>query len=345
MGELIGADPESLDRLAANFNNTAKDFGSTQKNLSGPIHSSPWNGRKADQFRQRWDSEYARNLRNATQFLNEQANELRRQAEQQRRTSGASSISPGRGVQTGGFFDDLIRWIMEVIDRLLKWWHSPHNKPLYANDSGQPDPSGGISPSDIVQGKFYDCWLLATLGALASTPDGRRLIQSRIEDLGGGRYRFTFADGKTAIADLSSVDERSVSTGEDIWPLVVEEAFMARYGSESTAMNVGHFPVEAMKDLGMTGGQERPIGSLSGSDFAAALRSDAAVLWIKTGPGSAHALSVVGVTDNTVTIRNPWGTNDGMSFAKDFASQDGVVTMTHDQARKYFFKISTASIP
>jgi len=78
---------------------TARDLGATRKNLNGPIHSSPWNGRKADQFRQRWDHEYARNIREAARFLEEHADILRRQANEQRQASRAYGSNGARGTR------------------------------------------------------------------------------------------------------------------------------------------------------------------------------------------------------------------------------------------------------
>jgi hypothetical protein len=93
MGELLGADPDALDHLARALATTSGDLAATRKRLDRPVHSTPWNGREADRFRRNWDQQYGRAIVDAAAFLEEASGELRKQAEQQRRTSGDRPVT------------------------------------------------------------------------------------------------------------------------------------------------------------------------------------------------------------------------------------------------------------
>lgn len=82
-----GADPDELDRLAVRFNEVADQITAVQKSLNPRINSSPWHGRSADRFRQRWSGEHRRAIAEAVAFLNSGAGDLQRNAREQRDVS------------------------------------------------------------------------------------------------------------------------------------------------------------------------------------------------------------------------------------------------------------------
>jgi hypothetical protein len=117
---MYGADADALDGAAAQLDDAARQLRHTQSALSRSVHSSPWNGRGADQFRQIWDGEYRRGFLDAAAFLEEACTQLRRNADQQRDASavhdGGGFVGGGGGGGGGGSWD--IDGIPELLERI-----------------------------------------------------------------------------------------------------------------------------------------------------------------------------------------------------------------------------------
>jgi hypothetical protein len=102
MSEVLGADPDALDRVSVSVDQVVRHLDGPTRKLNGAIHGSPWSGRNADLFRRKWDSEYRHSIRQASEFLKEASTDLRRNAQQQRDASAASGgalASSGNGSQ------------------------------------------------------------------------------------------------------------------------------------------------------------------------------------------------------------------------------------------------------
>ncbi len=95
-----GANPDELDALAGTFDAAAGRITAIQRSLNPQINASPWHGRSAEQFRQRWSSEHLRAIRAAIAFLEHNSEGLRHNAQEQRNVSrdggpgGGPRLSP-----------------------------------------------------------------------------------------------------------------------------------------------------------------------------------------------------------------------------------------------------------
>lgn len=121
MGNITaGANPDELDRLAAILDRSADRVRSIQRSLSSQIHSSPWHGRNAQQFRHEWSGEHRRAIDESIAFLDEQSTALRRHADDQRRVSGAGTLGsdPGHAGRSGASPDagKVVNSMFDLVD-------------------------------------------------------------------------------------------------------------------------------------------------------------------------------------------------------------------------------------
>jgi len=345
MSEVLGADADALDRVSVSVDQVVRHLDGPTRKLNGAIHSSPWSGRNADLFRRKWDSEYWHSIRLASEFLKEASTDLRRNAQQQRDASavgGGAQAGSGQPDSASSFFD-MLRAIKRFIERLHG---DPIDKPLFDN---------GADPSDIRQGSTGDCWLMASLGSIASTPRGKEWIKKVITDNGDGTYTVHFKDGQNVVVD-NVRDGGSCFSEADKWAFIIEKAFAKRHGGFGSDFMNGNFPSEAFKDLGLQNVQDRrgDYGDdYSDADLRMALSSGKAVTaWgtIESSSGihggkGYHAFSVIDSTSNSVTLRNPWGFNkaleaDGVTF-----NSDGTFTVSLAQFRQLFNNLEWADVP
>jgi hypothetical protein len=118
----------------------------------------------------------------------------------------------------------------------------------------QPDTNFDVSWSDIHQGRLGDCYVMATLAALAATPAGRGLIQNAITENRDGRgelvsysvklYQPTGPGSPPALVPCTVqvgtrfVDGHARPSGsgnagdprQEVWSLVLEQAYAAVNG-------------------------------------------------------------------------------------------------------------------
>jgi len=84
----MGADVEQLDTLAKKFDTEAEQLNQTINQIGSQVKPVWWQGRDADRFRSEWDSQFAAQLRRISESLKQAGQGVRRQAQQQRSTSG-----------------------------------------------------------------------------------------------------------------------------------------------------------------------------------------------------------------------------------------------------------------
>lgn len=99
MSRMVGADPDALDRLAADFDRSAGVLESTAVRVRASVHANPWAGARATRFRNDWDQRHGPMLKRTAGALRTAARQLRVQAQEQRQ---ASSAGGGSTVPTGG---------------------------------------------------------------------------------------------------------------------------------------------------------------------------------------------------------------------------------------------------
>jgi uncharacterized protein YukE len=85
----LGADVEELDRLARKFDEEAQQISQATQQISSQVQSTWWKGHDSDRFKSEWNSNYASQLRKIAEALKQVGSTVRKQAAQQRQTSGA----------------------------------------------------------------------------------------------------------------------------------------------------------------------------------------------------------------------------------------------------------------
>lgn len=222
----------------------------------------------------------------------------------------------------------------------------------------EPEPfqlSDGFRPDRVKQGKEGSCWFLANLAVL--TP--HQLSQAiRPEDDG---YRVTLADGRTTFVEpLNEAERRVYSSGDGAWSGLLEKGVSQILALEGKDIN-GGFPRIGRK---MLTGQESRSHSLVehngiGPDFRdrevlfssieRVLSRDGAVFastakedydeGISEISSAGHAYTVLGLdrSQDTVTLRNPWGQNEQADLD---GINDGVFHLSQDQFFANFSRIA-----
>ena len=219
----------------------------------------------------------------------------------------------------------------------------------YRNFSDRPlFAPAGPAAGDVIQGNVGDCWFLTALASIAKADP--QAIRQRVVELGEGSYvvQFTGDHGEDVHvrvdADLPSTSPDSLAyagfgAAGSIWAPIMEKAYAFYRAGEGTyeSLNSG-WMTEAFSDLGYTSttsydttallarisdliAQGRPV------TFATADVPDGVPLL------SFHAYTVEKIVNNpfgasSLILRNPWGI-DG---AGDDGNDDGLVTLTSDQA-------------
>ncbi|MEJ7733359.1 MAG: C2 family cysteine protease [Polyangiaceae bacterium] len=215
---------------------------------------------------------------------------------------------------------------------------------------GQPTIIGegdgtAVHPNDISQGQLGDCYLLASMGAIAL--QNRSIIENAIRDNGDGTYTVTFyqrnnhpgwqfwksdydkveitvnnefatdANGNPVFAQPGDGE----AGNRELWPMIVEKAYAQWKGGYQ---QIGHGGWMAEPLEALTGQPSRSSGGdMSMEDLANAFDNGDAVT-VGTGDPNgplfdngtlvgAHAYFVTNVDrgNNTVTLHNPWGWDRG----------------------------------
>jgi len=343
-----GAEAEQLEALAKQVEAASRHIGGVKSSLTSTIGSAPWSGQGADHFRQRWTREYARSMSDAQAFLREAGRVLHENARQQREASAADGGQTAVGGSSHKHWWDSI---LDAIRRLIRDQRDPKLLPVFQH---------GLRPEDIHQGAAGDCWLLASLGAIVTTPGGAAYIKSMIHENGDGTYTVTFADGTKVTVDDTFAPE-SVLSNRDKWVFIIESAFAKKNGGLRGDYMDGNSVVTALAALGLSGVQWKGVADLSDADLAAILTSGkplvavahlstpqdgAGGLTVTQGPAGEHAISVISHTGTTVTMRNPWGNNDHLVPPAGITlNDDGTFTVTFEQFRQLFLEVDWADAP
>jgi hypothetical protein len=239
----------------------------------------------------------------------------------------------------------------------------PHE--LFAAD---PDDDGEplVDPSDLDQGMIGDCWLIASIGAIANT--NPEVIERMIRANDNGTYTVTLYDDGDAVEvtvtpDLPTVqgdplfaDNPATSDAGDgtyeLWPHLVEKAAAQYYGDYEDLE--GDWPSKALELLS---GRDThtyeddwfgldDVDPPSVSDLDALLDDGGAVL-VSTAhdnrtslyddgtivQGHAYYVQQVDPDEGTVTIVNPWGLD---SYPP--------ITMTYDEFEASFIRYDTVDL-
>ncbi|MBI4951189.1 MAG: type VI secretion system tip protein VgrG [Myxococcales bacterium] len=234
-------------------------------------------------------------------------------------------------------------------------------KPLKKDDpttgtklAGKPFVDGP-SPNDVSQGAIGDCYLMASMAAVAHAQP--KLLERNITENPDGTVNIEFKDGTVKTdtevpAQGSSPRYGTAMTSGETWPSLLEKGYAYQYGGGEGYEGVGNggWPAEAMSHI--TGGrsttQYLSAADASNPDKRAALLKSLSEAGTKptvacsrkpTLPADHpryvpsgntvgnHAYTVLGTKKNdkgedVVLLRNPWGSHDGRNPWKD-TGQDG----------------------
>ena len=238
---------------------------------------------------------------------------------------------------------------------------SAKEKPLFED---------GARPTDIQQGRSGDCWMLASLSAIARTPAGREWLKAVITDNHDGTYTVHFKNGEdVTVDDSSDILGRNASSGEDKWVLIIEKAFAKRHGGLESQYMHGNWPEEGLADLGLVSDHkyvqhfQDQSELISDADLRVLLKSGDPVVatadlhrlhGLQWNNGyrpeehnfkpQLHSFSVVDATGDNVTLRNPWGHNDHLKLDGVSLQNDGTFTISLSEFRRVFFRVDYAEL-
>ncbi|GAA3736025.1 hypothetical protein HDA32_001307 [Spinactinospora alkalitolerans] len=189
----------------------------------------------------------------------------------------------------------------------------------------------------IRQQQIGDCWLMATMGAIAAADPG--LIREMITANPNGTYTVAFPGARpvTVTPDLPLHDGKPVFAGSDpeqrvIWPAILEKAYAQREGGygelenwHSGAAMSAFKPGSGLGDY-LPSFLMNPLIRTDVDDLYARFAERGEAMTLSTSPlsgdrplmregelVSGHVYFVVAVdaAADTVTVRNPWGEHTG----------------------------------
>jgi hypothetical protein len=201
------------------------------------------------------------------------------------------------------------------------------------------------------QGQEGDCWVLASIGAMAATPQGRQRLADAVYQNQDGSHTVTFPGdpGHPVLvtdADLNASRKARFSSGDQ--DVLILETACEKYakanpafnggagtttkggypsialtllsGQQGTVISTGYDPVKTKAWLGIIGKQS-PMPAISFDSEVGADGNPGAI-----GNGRFHAFTVqqIDLADNTITFVNPW--NSGKPIAMNIDDFAGKVT-------------------
>jgi hypothetical protein len=204
-----------------------------------------------------------------------------------------------------------------------------------------------IDPSR--QGQEGDCWVLASIGAMAATPQGRQTVADAVYQNQDGSHTVTFPgdpDHPVLVtdADLNASRKARFSSGDQ--DVLILETACEKYakanpafnggagtttkggypsialtllsGQQGTAISTGYDPVKTKAWLGIIGKQS-PMPAVSFDSEVGADGNPGAI-----GNGRFHAFTVqqIDLANNTITFVNPWNSGKPVTMnIDDFAGK------------------------
>jgi hypothetical protein len=238
---------------------------------------------------------------------------------------------------------------------------------VFLRESGD---AGEVDPKDVTQSGLGDCYLLAALAGLASSPKGqaalRNAIQEHTSDQGEKVYSVRLYEAQEHLIGPKTFREKIVEIRADdpyvvghaaaptdghayeIWPLLIEKAFADLRGGYN-AIGKGGYPDQALEALTGMPAAHTEFG-LFGSYAAGDMKGDLAagkVVVLSTRQGSAngpynladrHAYVVTGTEEKDgklyVVLHNPWNGAD---------KSDEPKPIPHAELTKWFSSVDVGS--
>jgi hypothetical protein len=352
MPGFYGADIQQLRALAKTMARHSDKMNSLSKELGQLIASAPWDGRDATQFRQAWESEHRPLLQRTASTLQAQSKELERNADQQDKSSAASS---GTGDSSKG--DSNPPGDPGPLD--------PDRPDVDVPGDVRKDPDAG-DPADINQGQIGDCWLLAGIGSVAQTLEQQgkldEFLEQHMRPVGDPPTHWVvtlYEDGEPVEVTVEAKSTEGGVRGADgqpNWLSIYERAAAEHLGGSYDDID-GGFSNDAMEL--MTGRSADKDGELGLDTIEDKLASGQAVSvgtedvkdddfdWFweseevnRDDVVPNHAYVVVDVKTNddgekVIVLANPWGPSGGYMSGDDH-KKAGTLELTEDEYKENF---------
>ncbi len=87
--QIIGANPDDLDRVATRISAAGRQLSVLERQMTAQLYAANWQGGDADMFKNAWNTRHRREIAGAVSWLDDADVALRRNADQQRRASEA----------------------------------------------------------------------------------------------------------------------------------------------------------------------------------------------------------------------------------------------------------------
>ncbi|HET6346246.1 MAG TPA: C2 family cysteine protease [Myxococcota bacterium] len=255
--------------------------------------------------------------------------------------------------------------------------------PAVGEDGNAYDPRVGPVDDDVTQGTTNDCWILATLNAVANA--NPQVIKDGIQQNADGTFGITLFDpsGRPEVFQVSSPGPGSAyplggtladtPIGADgvphDWVALYEQAFLQyaeKYPDSITTTDgllEDGYPNQAyhaitgqsaswvdIEDAGPQGLWETLSGANSGVPVVTnTVESGNGRELLANGLVGYHIYAVMGTNQDaqgnrTVTLRNPWA-DRAPRVAGAQNQGDGVITLPYDTYLQYFIGATTAHRP
>lgn len=257
----------------------------------------------------------------------------------------AAFLEGGTPLSRGVLPDPNLSWDTRVQAELK----TPRGASLYID---------GVHFDDVVQNQLGDCFLLASLSAIAAVSP--ETIERALTAHPDGTYTVRFYEKQrrgpptpvdvTIDADLPANRRGALLYGHgrderELWPALVEKAWASWKGGYSE-LALGGFAGDALEALtGRKAELYNPVRELESRDlWKLMVEAHAQGRALVTGTGKApieglvpmHMYAVVGVREENgerlVTVRNPYGAHEPVIDGAD----DGVFELTLKEYRKHF---------
>ena len=89
MANMLGNDPEQMDRLCRKMEEEAGKIEGALRLVTQQLQQTEWRGPDRTRFEGEWNGQHSANLRKAAELLKANATTIKREAAEQRRVSGA----------------------------------------------------------------------------------------------------------------------------------------------------------------------------------------------------------------------------------------------------------------